>query len=105
MFLKPQQQQLPFTPSGLSLQLNESQVPSDPEGSSSSEEKKETTSGTPDANCSCQEPDFPHSKLAMLDEKISSPRWVVPVLPQQELEVLMNAAIQLCRTGKNYVFY
>ncbi|XP_054272313.1 probable ubiquitin carboxyl-terminal hydrolase FAF-X isoform X2 [Macrosteles quadrilineatus] len=37
----------------------------------------------------------------MLDEKISSPRWVVPVLPEQELEVLMQAAINLCRTGQD----
>ena len=53
-----------------------------------------------DSNCTCREPDFPHEKLAILDEKISSPRWVVPVLPEQELECLMQAAINLCRTGK-----
>lgn len=52
-----------------------------------------------EANCTCREPDFPHDKLAILDEKISSPRWVVPVLPDQELECLMLAAINLCRTG------
>lgn len=45
------------------------------------------------------EPDFPHSKLAMLDEKISSPRWVVPVLPEQELECLLQASIELCKKG------
>ena len=45
------------------------------------------------------EPDFPHAKLAMLDEKISSPRWVVPVLPEQELESLLQASIELCRKG------
>ncbi|XP_063224287.1 probable ubiquitin carboxyl-terminal hydrolase FAF-X isoform X9 [Bacillus rossius redtenbacheri] len=45
------------------------------------------------------EPDFPRDKLAMLDEKISSPRWVVPVLPEQELEALLLAAIDLCRKG------
>lgn len=50
--------------------------------------------------CSCQEPDFPHTKLSMLDEKISSPRWVVPVLPEQELEVLMLSAINLCKSGE-----
>ncbi|XP_049853945.1 probable ubiquitin carboxyl-terminal hydrolase FAF-X isoform X1 [Schistocerca gregaria] len=48
---------------------------------------------------SIPEPDFPHAKLAMLEEKISSPRWVVPVLPEQELEVLLNASIDLCRKG------
>lgn len=46
------------------------------------------------------EPDFPRSKLAMLDEKISSPRWVVPVLPEQELECLMQASIDLCRKSE-----
>jgi hypothetical protein len=46
------------------------------------------------------EPDFPHAKLAMLEDKISSPRWVVPVLPEQELEVLLQASIDLCRKGE-----
>ncbi|XP_024944100.1 probable ubiquitin carboxyl-terminal hydrolase FAF-X isoform X6 [Cephus cinctus] len=45
------------------------------------------------------EPDFPHAKLAVLDEKISSPRWIVPVLPEQELECLLQASIDLCRKG------
>lgn len=53
------------------------------------------------------EPDFPHAKLAMLDEKISSPRWVVPVLPEQELECLLQASIDLCKKGnyRNIVKY
>lgn len=45
------------------------------------------------------EPQFPVEKLATLDEKISNLRWVVPVLPDQELESLLNAAIDLCRQG------
>ncbi|KAK6644525.1 hypothetical protein RUM43_000792 [Polyplax serrata] len=45
------------------------------------------------------EPDFPHEKLAELDTKISSPRWVVPVLPDQELECLLQASIDLCKKG------
>ncbi|KAF4528716.1 hypothetical protein B566_EDAN014284 [Ephemera danica] len=45
------------------------------------------------------EPPFPHNKLAMLEEKVSSPRWVVPVLPEQELEVLLVASIELCKKG------
>ena len=45
------------------------------------------------------EPDFPHDKLAELDTKISSPRWVVPVLPDQELECLLQASIDLCKKG------
>lgn len=45
------------------------------------------------------EPDFPHDKLASLDEKISNLRWVVPVLPEQELECLLKASIELSRKG------
>ncbi|BES97389.1 ubiquitin carboxyl-terminal hydrolase [Nesidiocoris tenuis] len=44
-------------------------------------------------------PGFPLSRLKSLDEKISSQRWVVPVLPDQELELLIQAAIDLSRTG------
>ncbi|KAK2180804.1 hypothetical protein NP493_425g01038 [Ridgeia piscesae] len=42
---------------------------------------------------------FPVAELARLDEMISRPRWVVPVLPKGELEVLLEAAIQLCHKG------
>lgn len=92
-----------FSPPGLNLQLNENSV-SGVEGvvegeAPTLEDKKEPCT---EPYCSCQEPDFPHAKLAMLDEKISSPRWVVPVLPEQELEVLMQAAINLCKTGIKY---
>lgn len=43
------------------------------------------------------EPEFPHDKLASLDEKISNTRWVVPVLPDQELECLLKVSIELAR--------
>lgn len=55
-----------------------------------------------DASCSCHEVDFPYDKLQSLDEKISSTRWIVPVLPDQELECLIEAAIHLCQTGTFY---
>jgi ubiquitin carboxyl-terminal hydrolase 9/24 len=42
---------------------------------------------------------FPVQKLISLHTKISSPRWVVPVLPEQELECLLNAAIKLSQNG------
>ncbi|XP_065164971.1 probable ubiquitin carboxyl-terminal hydrolase FAF-X isoform X2 [Atheta coriaria] len=45
------------------------------------------------------EPEFPLEKLASLEEKISNLRWVVPVLPDQELECLLRAAIELSRAG------
>lgn len=43
---------------------------------------------------------FPEGKLRSLTMKISSPRWVVPVLPDQELECLLNYAIELTKVGK-----
>ncbi|CAL4062679.1 unnamed protein product [Meganyctiphanes norvegica] len=45
------------------------------------------------------EPDFPVSALARLDEMIHRQRWVVPVLPKCELEMLLQAAIHLSTTG------
>ncbi|XP_010884632.2 probable ubiquitin carboxyl-terminal hydrolase FAF-X isoform X3 [Esox lucius] len=46
-----------------------------------------------------EEPAFPHTDLAKLDDMINRPRWVVPVLPKGELEVLLEAAIELCKKG------
>ncbi|XP_041351568.1 probable ubiquitin carboxyl-terminal hydrolase FAF-X isoform X2 [Gigantopelta aegis] len=46
-----------------------------------------------------QEPEFPHVELAKLDEMINRPRWVVPVLPKGELEVLLEASVKLCKEG------
>ena len=44
---------------------------------------------------------FPLAELSKLDEMINRPRWVVPVLPKGELELLLEASIKLCRAGKN----
>jgi hypothetical protein len=46
---------------------------------------------------------FPVADLTKLDEMISSPRWVVPVLPGGQLEVLLEASIQLCKKGMSYI--
>uniref|UniRef100_A0A668ARF6 ubiquitinyl hydrolase 1 n=1 Tax=Myripristis murdjan TaxID=586833 RepID=A0A668ARF6_9TELE len=46
-----------------------------------------------------EEPAFPHTDLAKLDDMINRPRWVVPVLPKGELEVLLEAAIDLSKRG------
>ena len=43
---------------------------------------------------------FPIDKLNSLNAKISNPRWVVPVLPDQELECLLKAAIKLTEAGE-----
>lgn len=42
---------------------------------------------------------FPEGKLRSLTTKISNSRWVVPVLPAQELECLLNYAIRLTQAG------
>lgn len=58
-----------------------------------------------------QDPHFPREHLASLEDKINNPRWIIPVLPEQELEILLDAAIELCRAGnflhlfKIFVFY
>ncbi|XP_026323637.1 probable ubiquitin carboxyl-terminal hydrolase FAF-Y isoform X2 [Hyposmocoma kahamanoa] len=44
---------------------------------------------------------FPEAKLKALEEKISHPRWVVPVLPEQELEALLIAATDLAAKGED----
>ncbi|XP_073472422.1 ubiquitin carboxyl-terminal hydrolase 9X isoform X2 [Aquarana catesbeiana] len=46
-----------------------------------------------------EEPAFPHTDLAKLDDMINRPRWVVPVLPKGELEVLLEGAIDLSKKG------
>lgn len=48
------------------------------------------------------EPEFPIQELARLDEMINRPRWVVPVLPNGELEILLNASIKLCKEGRTF---
>ena len=43
--------------------------------------------------------EFPILELGRLDEMINRPRWVVPVLPKGELEVLLDASIRLSKEG------
>ena len=40
---------------------------------------------------------FPVAKLNKLDELISNPRWVIPVLPAGELEVLLEYSRELSK--------
>lgn len=42
---------------------------------------------------------FPEEELGKLDEMINRPQWIVPVLAKGELEVLLEAAINLCKKG------
>ncbi|XP_057352255.1 probable ubiquitin carboxyl-terminal hydrolase FAF-X isoform X2 [Manis pentadactyla] len=46
-----------------------------------------------------KEPAFPHTDLAELDDMINRPSWMVPVWPKGELEVLLEAAIDLSKKG------
>lgn len=46
---------------------------------------------------------FPLAELSKLDEMINRARWVVPVLPKGELEVLLEFSIRLCRAGKPHL--
>ncbi|XP_043475108.1 probable ubiquitin carboxyl-terminal hydrolase FAF-X isoform X1 [Leptopilina heterotoma] len=85
----PSSQELVETMSG--LQLTETTIKTESAG--------EIGTSAEEGNQQRSEPDFPHAKLATLDEKISSPRWVVPVLPEQELECLLQASIDLCKKG------
>lgn len=42
---------------------------------------------------------FPIIKLVNLEEKIHNQRWIVPVLPDQELVSLLNISIEFCKKG------
>ncbi|XP_052894208.1 probable ubiquitin carboxyl-terminal hydrolase FAF [Anopheles moucheti] len=58
-----------------------------------------TTAPSAGNNTSAMLSSFPVDKLASLNAKISNSRWVVPVLPSQELDCLLDAAIQLSTLG------
>eukprot|EP00794_Sanderia_malayensis_P010838 gene10838-11990_t len=45
------------------------------------------------------EPVYPKNELARLDEMVNRPKWVIPVLPNGELEVLLEATIKLAKQG------
>ena len=45
------------------------------------------------------EPIFPLEHLARLDDMVNRPKWIIPVLPKAELEVLLDASIRLAKKG------
>ena len=45
------------------------------------------------------DPVFPHDLLGKLDEMVNKAKWIIPVLPKAELEVLMDASIKLAKKG------
>ena len=44
--------------------------------------------------------EFPLNSLARLDEQLSRPKWVVPVRAGDDLEILLKAAIKMCKAGE-----
>lgn len=46
---------------------------------------------------------FPVAELNRLDDMINRPRWVIPVLPRGELEVLLDSAIALTRKHADHL--
>lgn len=46
-----------------------------------------------------EELEFPIMKLVNLEEKIHNQRWIVPVLPDQELVSLLHISISFCKKG------
>ena len=42
---------------------------------------------------------FPVDRLTRLDEQLSRPKWVVPVRPRDDLEMLLRHSIKLCSEG------
>ncbi len=48
------------------------------------------------------DPVFPNNELTRLDEMVNRPKWVIPVLPNGELEILVEAAIKLSKKGKMF---
>lgn len=46
---------------------------------------------------------FPLPELNRLDDMINRPRWVIPVLPKGELELLLDASIALAKRGVDHL--
>lgn len=44
--------------------------------------------------------EFPLDRLSKLDEQLNRPKWVVPVRPGDDLEMLLRHSIKLCKEGK-----
>ncbi|CAG7834571.1 unnamed protein product [Allacma fusca] len=69
------------------------------EGMEETAHNNDVSSAVNDENGEVFYDDFPLEDMQRLDEMITNPRWVVPVLPGGQLEVLLNASINLCRKG------
>ncbi|XP_036126688.1 probable ubiquitin carboxyl-terminal hydrolase FAF-X isoform X7 [Molossus molossus] len=81
------------------LQQNQTSSPDSSNENSPATPPDEQGQGDAPPQLEEEEPAFPHTDLAKLDDMINRPRWVVPVLPKGELEVLLEAAIDLSKKG------
>uniref|UniRef100_A0A8C5P965 ubiquitinyl hydrolase 1 n=1 Tax=Leptobrachium leishanense TaxID=445787 RepID=A0A8C5P965_9ANUR len=81
------------------LQQNQTSSPDSSNENSPVSPPDEQSQGEAPPQLEDEEPAFPHTDLAKLDDMINRPRWVVPVLPKGELEVLLEAAIDLSKKG------
>ncbi|XP_049729318.1 probable ubiquitin carboxyl-terminal hydrolase FAF-X isoform X6 [Loxodonta africana] len=81
------------------LQQNQTSSPDSSNENSPATPPDEQGQGDGPPQLEDEEPAFPHTDLAKLDDMINRPRWVVPVLPKGELEVLLEAAIDLSKKG------
>ncbi|EHB05962.1 Putative ubiquitin carboxyl-terminal hydrolase FAF-X [Heterocephalus glaber] len=81
------------------LQQNQTSSPDSSNENSPATPPDEQGRGDAPPQIEDEEPAFPHTDLAKLDDMINRPRWVVPVLPKGELEVLLEAAIDLSKKG------
>ncbi|EHB14576.1 Putative ubiquitin carboxyl-terminal hydrolase FAF-X [Heterocephalus glaber] len=93
------QGQAPDGQSQLPLQQNQTSSPDSSNENSPATPPNEQRQGDAPPRIEDEEPAFPHTDLAKLDDMIDRPQWVVPVLPKGELEVLLEAAIDLSKKG------
>ncbi|KAK7882341.1 hypothetical protein WMY93_028515 [Mugilogobius chulae] len=93
------QSQAPDSQSQPPLPQNQTSSPNSSNENSPVSPPEEQGAGDGPPQLEEEEPAFPHTDLAKLDDMINRPRWVVPVLPKGELEVLLEAAIDLSKKG------
>ncbi|KAG2456362.1 USP9X hydrolase, partial [Polypterus senegalus] len=86
-------------PHSPSTQYQQTSSPTGLDETSSANSAVDQSQGVGTTTSEDDEPAFPHAELAKLDDLINRPCWVVPVLPKGELEVILEAAIDLSKKG------
>ena len=62
-------------------------------------DERPSSSPPPSMTENVGEADFPVQVLQKLDDSLNGTKWIVPVTPRGDLEVLLLAAIRLCKRG------